>query len=475
MSRPLRFLAFALVAALLASACSGGGGEEAEDATPTTVPTATNELPPTPTPVPIPDNAIRVGVLLDTGSQDEGGVDAGNVMSVLDRAPGVAFEAQIQAINDAGGLLGRPIAVIKVDTTSRRSVIDRAARNMIDAGVDLIVVTCEFDFAEPAIVRAEEAGVLVMSPCAAETGWTTGAAGDLAFSMVPPVQTYGVAMADYMWDQGYRNVAVMSDQSAPEARAECAAFAQRWRELGGTFQYSESFTLRAADDLDDNLQVRRARDADAIAFCAFSIIGQMLLGGDSDVAGIRAMNIDVPIVAGPSFDTGTWLPLDFPGLGVFRLLALSSVHGDDPVPAITPAIDGFTAIDTARPQSGRFVLGADLADLWAQAVVAVGTTDGTTVAAELRAMRDVDTISGQITFGGFQAPQSRQLRVLRHSNGRLVFEDFLEVRQDLDAPSLDDAGEIDPSADPDAVDGDDAPVEGGGDDAVDDEADDADN
>ena len=28
----------------------------------------TNELPPTPTPVPIPDNAIRVGVLLDTGS-----------------------------------------------------------------------------------------------------------------------------------------------------------------------------------------------------------------------------------------------------------------------------------------------------------------------------------------------------------------------------------------------------------------------
>ena len=90
-------------------------------------------------------------------------------------------------------------------------------------------------------------------------------------------------------------------------------------------------------------------------------------------------------------------------------------------------------------------------------------------------MRDVDTISGQITFGGFQAPQSRQLRVLRHSNGRLVFEDFLEVRQDLDAPSVDDAGEIDPSADPDAVDGDDAPVEGGGDDAVDDEADDADN
>ena len=49
-------------------------------------------------------------------------------------------------------------------------------------------------------------------------------------------------------------------------------------------------------------------------------------------------------------------------------------------------------------------------------------------------MRDVETVSGLITFGGFQAPQSRQLRVLRHSNGRLVFEDFLEVRQDGDLP-----------------------------------------
>ena len=67
MSRLLRFLAIALVAALLASACSGGGDESAEDETPTPAPTITNELPPTPTPVPIPDNAIRVGVLARRG------------------------------------------------------------------------------------------------------------------------------------------------------------------------------------------------------------------------------------------------------------------------------------------------------------------------------------------------------------------------------------------------------------------------
>lgn len=426
-----RALAIAITLVIVAAACSSGDGGEAapEESTPTAAPTLTNELPPTPTPVPIPDNAIRVGMLLDTGGQGEAGLDPGNVMSALDRAPAVAFEAQIAALNDAGGVLGRPVAIIKVDTTSRLSVVDEAAEDMIEAGVDMIVVTCEFDFAAPAIMRAEEAGVLIMSPCASESGWTTGAAGELAFSMIPPVATYGQAMADFMWAQGYRAVAVISDQSAPEARVECSAFTEAWSALGGTFVYSESFTLNAADEFDENVRVRAAIDADAIAFCAFSTIGKKLLGADG--AGIRSIGIDAPIVAGPSFDTGTWLPLDFPGLGVFRLLALSSVYGDDPSPRQAAAMEGFARLDNAQPASGRFVLGADLADLWAQAVEAAGTPDGVAVARELRRMVDVETVSGLVSFAGSQAPESRELRVLRHSNGRLVYESTVEARQNL--------------------------------------------
>jgi branched-chain amino acid transport system substrate-binding protein len=422
-------VALPVALAVVLSACSGGGQPGAAEGTPapSAVVTVTNELPPTPTPEPIPDNAIKVGILLDTGGQDQEGLDSGNVMSTLDRAPAVAFEAQINAINEAGGILGRPVAIIKMDTTSRLSVIDRAAEDMIDAGVDMIVVTCEFDFAAPAIRRAEEAGVLVISPCASETGWTTGAAGELAFSLVPPVATYGRAMAEFMWAQEYRAVAVISDQSAPEARTECEAFSSRWRELGGTFVYSEAFTLRAADAFEENVNVRRAIDADAIAFCAFSTIGKKLLGADG--GGIRSIGIDAPIVAGPSFDTGTWLPLDFPGLGVFRQLALSSVYGDDPSPRHQGAMEGFARLDSTNPASGRFVLGADVADLWAQAVEAAGVTDGEAVAVELRRMVAVPTISGTVTFGGSQAPESRQLRVLRHSNGRLVYDTTIEATQ----------------------------------------------
>ncbi len=70
MLRAIRPLAFLILFALAAAACSRGSEEEVVEPSPTAVPTAaTNELPPTPTPVPIPENAIKVGVLLDTGGQ----------------------------------------------------------------------------------------------------------------------------------------------------------------------------------------------------------------------------------------------------------------------------------------------------------------------------------------------------------------------------------------------------------------------
>ncbi len=423
MSHATRLLGSLVSLALLAGACSRAREAALEEPTTTASPTPlTNELPPTPTPEPIPEDAILVGVLLDTGGRSADTQDPGNVMSALDRSPGIAFAAMVEAINDDGGLLDRPISLMEVDTTSRLSVVDAASAELIDADVALIVITCELDFARPAIRRSEEAGVLVISPCASEAGWATGEVGPLAFSMVPPVSAYGVAMAEHMWSVGHRDVAVVFDRTAPEARAECNAFSDHWTGLGGTIAYSEGFSLAGADNFDDNTEVRAAGDADAVAFCAFATIGEKL------VAGLRRVGVDVPIVAGPSFDTGTWLPLDFPGLGDFSLLTLSSVHGDDPSPRQPEAVKGFVELDNALPVSGRFVVGADLADLWSQAVRAAGTVDGAAVARELRAMRDVETISGVISFDGAQAPVERELRVLRHRNGELVLDAVVVAR-----------------------------------------------
>ena len=430
----LRPLGLTICLAFAAAACSGGGGlnEAAEPTASEVAPTVDDveTVPSTPTPEPPPANAIKVGVLLDVGNLDVENRDPGNVMSPLDRQPGISFEVAMQAINDSGGLLGRPVSIMAVDTTSRLSVIASAAEDMVEAGVDLIVVTCEFDFAQPAIEVAEAAGVLVISPCASESGWATGDAGSLAFSMVATPGTHGAAMADYAWDEGYRNVALLTDSTAPEAGQECDAFNARWLELGGSFAFRESFSLRGAESLDELPTVGALRDAEAAVLCAFPTIGLEL------IAGVRLLGMEAPILASPSLDSGTWLPIDIAqatdgdvDLGDFRMFTLSSVWGDDPSPAMPAAIDGFFAAQATTPSSGRFVLGADLADIWALAVEQAGTPEGSAVAQEIRAMRNVETVSGSLSFAGSQAPTARELRVMRHQNGVLIFEQLVTAER----------------------------------------------
>ncbi len=421
------------MAASIGAACSGGS-DDTEAQPSVSDPTALAQqaatavaeaeaAPPTPSPTPAPENAIKVGVLLDVGSVTGEVRDPGNVMSPLDRPAAIAFEAAVDAINDSGGLLGRPVTLLKADTTSRLSVIDRESKRMIEAGVELLVVTCEFDFARPAIERAEEAGVLVISPCAGETGWATGDAGALAFSMVPSPDTYGRAMANYVWDQGFRNVSVVSDATAPEASEECDAFRSEWSELGGSLAYSQAFSLRAAERLDETPQIGAIGNGDAIVVCAFKIIGIELM------LQMRLLDFKMPMFASPSLDTGNWLPLDIAtaaegaaDLGEFRLFSLASVWGDDPSPRMAPAIDQYISAQAIPPNSGRFVVGSDLAQVWSTAVTETGTTEADAVARAIRAMNDVDVVSGTLSFRGSQAPVARDLRVLRHQNGTYVFE-----------------------------------------------------
>jgi hypothetical protein len=172
---------------------------------------------------PVEGEPVLIGVLLDNS----------NVMAGTDRQPGVAFVAAIERLAAEGGLDGRPVEVRWVNTTSRMSVIDEEAANLLEAGADLLVVTCELDFARPAVDRAVEAGVLVVSLCGPEPAWGNGELGSTAFSMMPAVEELGAIMAEHVWTEGHREISIVIDETAPEPQAECRGFRERWEALGG--------------------------------------------------------------------------------------------------------------------------------------------------------------------------------------------------------------------------------------------------
>ena len=356
------------------------------------------------------EDTIVVGVIIDEE----------NLMAPHDRQPGVAFVGEIERINENGGLLGKQITIIRVNSESRLSVIDNAAKKLIEAGAQLLVLTCELDYAGPALTRAKEAEVLVISPCATETQWGTGAVDKLAFSLTTQSQKYGVELANLLWDEGKRTVGVLWDNSAPEPIQECSAFKNRWRQLGGRTTIDSAINMVTATDIINAGDRARTLDADSIALCAFNRVGTLALQR------IRGAGWLTPVIAGVTMDSAAFRPLDVSGIGDFRLLSFASTSNDDPFPEVRNAAVNFVSIDGVPPASGRFVLGADLAKLWVYAVTEAGTSNSLAVADQIKSIDTFDAVSGPISFGGTQAVLRRVLRVLEQIDGDMVYQKVWE-------------------------------------------------
>lgn len=410
MSRPvLRTLLVLVVLAILAACTAGPGPELGDSSADSSADATTADDGPIPTAV-VPEAAddvdtLVVGVILD-GS---------NLLRPIDRQPGVAFAGAIDGLNEAGGVLGMPVELVVTDAESRLSAVDAGARRAIDAGAVMLVVTCELDFAGPAVTRADEVGIVVMSPCAGEDAWGNGEVSDLAFSMVAPAAVYGADMAELVWSEGDREAAILYDDSAPETRGECAGFEERWAQLGGRTTIVTAINP-SSGAIAENPALLAELDTDIVIVCAFDFAGTRALQQ------IRSSEVVTPILAGLSLDSAEFRPRDIDGLGDFRLLSFASPDGDDPEPEVADAIERFRLVDGIPPASGRFVLGADLALAWAAAVEAAGTTDGAAVAAALEGFATIDAASGPVGFGGGHAVTDRVLRVRRHVDGTLVFE-----------------------------------------------------
>ena len=356
------------------------------------------------------EDVIRVGVI----------VDEENIMSSYDRQPGVAFVGMIEEYNRQGGLLGKRIEVLRENGESRLSVIDGAAEKLIKSGVQLLVVTCELDFAAPVVRQAKEAEVLLISPCASEEDWGLGEVDTLAFSMVTRPKAYGAQLADHLWGEGDRTAAIFWDDTVPETIQECIAFRDRWRNLGGTSTVESAVNMVTAPSVIGPADRLGSLDVDVIAVCATNRVGVLTLQL------IRGAGWLTPIVAGPSLDSASFFTSDIPSLGDFRMVSFAGTRGDDPYVGANQAAVYFQNIDGIPPASGRFILGADLAELWFQAVNFAGTTDSRVVAETIKSFESFNVPSGLIKFEGTQAVTKRTLRILRNVGGYMVFESLIQ-------------------------------------------------
>jgi branched-chain amino acid transport system substrate-binding protein len=192
----LGVLALVAALALAAAACGGGGGsEETTAAAPETTAPAETAAP------------ADTGGAADTGAAAPSGeplvigaaIDLTGNMAPFDGPALAAAQIEVQKINDAGGINGQPVELKFIDTQLDPEQTKAAAIDLIEQqGAKILLVTCDVDYATPAVQEAISRGVLAIAPCIGTDQMGPkrfGDAGKLAFSIGNAAQDEGAAMA----------------------------------------------------------------------------------------------------------------------------------------------------------------------------------------------------------------------------------------------------------------------------------------
>jgi len=345
-------------------------------------------------------------------------VDLTKNMAPFDAPALEAAQLEIKKINAAGGVDGHPLEIKYLNDQLDPNQTKSDALKLVTEGVNIGWVTCDVDYATPAITEFLSAKLLTVSPCIGtdQMGPSRfGSAGKLAFTFGNPAQQDGAALAEWAYSRGWHSADVVTDKLLVYFQNVCTAFTKRFQQLGGKIVDQESFTQ--GDKTIGNVATRiNGKKASMIAFCTS-------FGTDAPafVDSLRTLGNKTPIANGWASDGSYWWSKN-PKITNFYFLTYASALAPDP----SSAVNAFEAKmkKIGQPaQTGGFITGADAIDAIAHVIEqAHGSTDGATLANLMSHLKKFQTLGGPITFTpGFHSPTGRPYRVIEVNNNTAKF------------------------------------------------------
>lgn len=316
-------------------------------------------------------------------------------MANYDAEPFRGAVMRIDEINAEGGLLGRQIEYSVMDTRTDQQYAATVGQQMVAEGLDLLVVSCDYDMGAPAALAANAAGVMNISLCAGDPKMGLQGVGPFTFTANNSGQTEGIAMAEYATrEMGIETVYILEDLSLEYHRSAVAGFRAAWLQ-----DRDESSIMGRDTYMNDDpsiaSQITRLRNLDpqpeAIYTCS------VMPGGGSAIRQIRAAGIDLPILGCTAMVDNFWLNA-VPGLEDFWVPGFFSLYGDDPREEIHDFLAAFEERWGEMPGSSYVINGYSMVEAYELAVTRAESTDAEAVAAAMQGFTDEQFLAGPSTY-----------------------------------------------------------------------------
>lgn len=283
------------------------------------------------------------------------------------------------------------------DYRTDRNVAPTVAQEVIEAGAEVLIASCDFDFGSPAALIAQDDDIVSMSLCAGSPRFGPEGGLDLGFSAGSVAEATSAAAAEWAHGKmGWKSAYILNDPVIQVDTDWANGFVERYGELAG----AEAILGRDSfknDDANINAQISRIRELktapDLIVVTSFPP------GGASAVRQLRAAGITQPILLNDAMDGSSWWDTvpENGRQGVY-VTVRGQYHGENSDERINALSQRYKDKVGDYPPSSLFVDGYGAIEMLAVAIQKAGTTDGKAVTAELEKFRSFDRIAGPATF-----------------------------------------------------------------------------
>lgn len=327
--------------------------------------------------------------------------------------------------NQHGGLLGKPVESVVVDTQSDRAQGARAGREIVEGGAAIAIVSCDYDYGVSAAAAAESAKVISVFLCAEDPKAGIQGVGKYAFTASVAAQLQGASMATWGYEKLHvKKVYALLDPTIEYSKSVCSGWDWAVKKAGLKVLGADTFKN---DDPSIQAQINRIKSLpeqpDAIMMCSY------IPGAASALRQLRAAGINAPIFAGSAVDGIYWTDA-VADLGNFYIPVQASVYGDDPRPAVNAFVKRFNAKFGHDPATTYAAPIYAFLSLWSEAVQKAGSTDADKVLPILESFTNRETMIGPKTFSSaYHIQLDSEMQILRYDAGKPKVVDSFRVSE----------------------------------------------
>ena len=294
----------------------------------------------------------------------------------------------VDQINEAGGVLGRPLELRTVDMRTDVAEAAKVTQQLIDDGAIYLMGTVG-----DAILAEGQVACAAGVPISTGLGTAPSLVGDMgecAYQLVMSDNIQAAVLAEYGLAQGYENAYVLGSNEIPYTKDLPLFFADAFENGGGTVVATDQYKLGAGDYSAVVTKIANVDPAPDVIFTPMYIPDSVVF-----LRQLRQAGLTMPVLSTDGNADAALLDAGVKAIdGLTFSNSVCTAEGDPDVQAF---YDDYNAANGSDPSSYVAVIGYDEVNLVADAIEAAGSAEPAAISEQL-AQADYTGISGHVVM-----------------------------------------------------------------------------